>query len=447
MKDKVLQYCRREMLFSPGEAVVCAVSGGADSVALLHCLHTLSNELGICLSAAHYNHCLRGAESDGDAAFVRRLCASMGIALAESSGNVRAYAAEHGCSLEEAARILRYDFLFSLPGVVAVAHHADDQVETVLLNLLRGTGLKGLAAMLPRQDRVVRPFLCLTRQEILAYLSGNGLSYCHDSSNDCDDALRNRLRHQVVPLLYAENPSLPRTTERMTTLLRQEDAYLDGLARQVLAQASEADGWRCSVLRQAEPVLRRRALRLLLNGLPKPSMAQVDAMERLLEGTDGTVTLPLGGGCLAVRSYDVLRVAPVEAAEELPAVALYPGEERYLPQWGLRIQVQGPVILEKQPDCLSTFAWKYDMINCTEPIWLRSRRQGDVLRLTGGSRSLKRLMIDRKIPAPQRDRVPVLADSQGVLAVCGLGMDRERAARPGDAALLIKLVFEERETT
>ena len=117
MKDKVLQYCRREMLFSTGEAVVCAVSGGADSV----------NELGIRLSAAHYNHCLRGAESDGDAAFVRRLCASMGIALAEGSGNVRAYAAEHGCSLEEAARVLRYDFLFSLPGVVAVAHHADDK--------------------------------------------------------------------------------------------------------------------------------------------------------------------------------------------------------------------------------------------------------------------------------------------------------------------------------
>ena len=447
MRDKVLQYCRRENLFSPGAAVVCAVSGGVDSVALLHCLYDLSGELEIRLSAAHFNHCLRGAESDADAAFVRRLCASMGVPLAEGSGDVRGCAERHGLSVEEAARALRYEFLRSLPGTIAVAHHGDDQVETVLLNLLRGTGLRGLSAMQPRQERVVRPFLSLTRQEILDYAAANGLSYCHDSTNDLDDALRNRLRHGVLPLLYAENPSLVQTVGRMTTLLRQEDAFLRRQAEQLLAQAADDGGWRCTVLRQAEPVLCRRALRQLLNDLPKPSMAQVDALEQLIGGSDGTVTIPLGSGHSAVRSYDLLRILREEPAEQLPEVALYPGDDRYLPRWGLRIQVQGPVILEKQADCLSTFAWRYDMIKCTEPIWLRGRRQGDVLRLAGGSRSLKRLMIDRKIPAPQRDRIPVLADGQGVLAVLGLGMDRERAAEPGEPALLIKIVCEERETT
>jgi len=247
-------------------------------------------------------------------------------------------------------------------------------------------------------------------------------------------------------MLQQENPSLTGTVSRMTTLLRQEDAYLDTLAENLLTNAAREDGWSCEVLRQADPVLRRRALRRLLQ-IPKPSMHHVERLEALVHGTDGTVSVPLSGKIGAVRSYDLLRILPREQLPAPPAVALHPGDDLVLPEWGLRVQVQGPVILEKQVDCLSTFALRYDMINHTDPIWLRSRQPADHLRLPGGSRSLKRLMIDRKIPADQRHRIPVLADTQGVLAVYNLGADRERSAHLGEKALLVKIIVEERERT
>ena len=143
MKDKVKAALAG---LSPGSALVCAVSGGADSVALLHCLRTLSEELGFSLTAAHFNHCLRGEESDGDEAFVRYLCKQWGVPLAVGRGDAAKRARETGESLEEAARALRHGFLSAQPGLIATAHNADDQVETVLINLLRGTGFVAFAA-------------------------------------------------------------------------------------------------------------------------------------------------------------------------------------------------------------------------------------------------------------------------------------------------------------
>ena len=180
MKDKVKAALAG---LSPGSALVCAVSGGADSVALLHCLWTLSEEAGFSLSAAHFNHCLRGEESDGDEAFVRYLCKQWGVPLAVGRGDAAKRARETGESLEEAARALRHGFLSAQPGLIATAHNADDQVETVLINLLRGTGLRGLCGMAPQSGRIVRPLLTVTRAEILVYLQENGLSWREDSSN------------------------------------------------------------------------------------------------------------------------------------------------------------------------------------------------------------------------------------------------------------------------
>ncbi len=443
MRNKVLDFCRRESLTVPGQRVTCALSGGADSVALLHCLLSLREELGVEVSAAHYNHCLRGAESDGDEAFVRRLCASWGVELAVGRGDVAACARETGRSLEEAARQLRYAFLLSQPGLIATAHNADDQAETVVLNLLRGTGLRGLGAMAPRQGRVIRPLLPVTRAEVEAYLSAHGLPHREDSSNHRDDALRNRLRHHVMPLLRAENPNLSETVGRMTDLLRQDEAYLEERTDALLAQAARDGGWDCRTLRAAPAVLRRRAIRRLLE-LPKPSMAHVDAVDRLLDRLDGSASADLPGGVTARREYGLLRLETAHGPETFQPVRLEVGQQVLLPELSLRISAEGPVILEKELDYLSTFAIKYDMIDKAKVLWVRPRRTGDTLRLPGGQKSLKRLMIDRKIPAARRNTIPVLADGQGVLAVWQLGVDFDRMARPGEQALLIEIQYEER---
>ena len=214
MRDKVRRWCRENAMLSPGQTVVCAVSGGADSVAMLHILCSLREALGVTVSAAHFNHRLRGAESDRDEAFVRKLCDDWGVPLAAASGDAAARARETGESLEEAARNLRYTFFASLGQAVATAHTADDNLETMLLNFLRGTGLTGLGGIPPKRDFLVRPILCCTRQEVLAYLDAHRLPHVEDSTNAADDCVRNRLRHNVLPLLKAENPALAETALR-----------------------------------------------------------------------------------------------------------------------------------------------------------------------------------------------------------------------------------------
>ena len=438
MTDKILDWCRREALFLPGEHVVCAVSGGADSVALLHCLLALRQPLQITVSAAHYNHCLRGEASQEDEAFVRRLCASWGVCLVSERGDVTGHAAQTGKSIEEAARHLRYDFLFRQPGVIAVAHHADDQTETVLLNLLRGTGLKGLCAMVPRQDRLVRPLLAVTRQEIEVYLQEHGLEHREDATNSEDDALRNRLRHHVVPLLQAENPNLAETVSRMTALLRDDEAYLSEQTALLLEEARLDEGWRCSVLAAAPRVLCRRAVRRLLE-IPKPAMHHVDAVEALLQDLSGSAEVQLSDGWIARREYDCLTLLQPQMTDVWQPFLLQSGQKRQIPGTDLEISLEGPIILEKSTDSLSTFAWKYDMMNTNLTIAVRPRRTGDTLRLPGGTKSVKRLMIDRKIPAAQRGLIPVITAEEQILAVYGLGTDVRWAARPGDRAMIVKI--------
>ena len=204
MLNKLLKFIRQEDLVQPGDTVICAVSGGADSVAMLFAFYLLKQKLGINLEAAHFNHHLRGEESDRDERFVRDLCDRYDIALHVGGGRVTA--GKKG--LEAAARDARYAFLKTLNGKVATAHTADDNAETVLMRLIRGTGLKGLGGIMPVQGNIIRPMLSITRREVEDFLSEWCLSHIEDSSNQSDAFLRNRIRHHVMPLLYQENPKI-----------------------------------------------------------------------------------------------------------------------------------------------------------------------------------------------------------------------------------------------
>lgn len=431
---------RAKLSLPPGSTVVCAVSGGADSVALLHWLWSNRQKLGITVTAAHYNHCLRGEASDGDEAFVRKLCTSWHIPLAVGRGDVARSARQSGMSLEEAARQLRYEFLLAQPGYIAVAHNADDQVETVLLNLLRGTGLKGLCAMDAVSGRLVRPLLAVTRQEIEAYLQKHGLPHREDATNTEDNALRNRLRHHVIPLLRQENPNLAGTISRMTALLHQDEAYLAARTDQLLDAARRAGGYDCLTLAGAETVLRRRALRRLLE-IPKPAQAHVEAAEALLQTCEGSAEITLPGGYILRRQYNILSLDQAGQPECFTPVTLHPGENALLPEAGLRIFVDFPEILEKSLDCLSTFALKCDMMEEHPALTIRPRQMGDTLRRSGGQKSIKKWMIDAKLPACRRGLIPVVSWNSTVLAVYGLGASCLHIGQPGDR--VIRVTFQE----
>ena len=228
MLNKLTAFIRRYEMVDPGDRVICAVSGGADSMALLWAMYLLKDKLEISLSVAHFNHRLRGAESDRDEAFVADFCKGYGINFVVGAGDV--VAGPKG--LEAAAREARYAFLRGLPGKIATAHTASDNAETVLLHLVRGTGLKGLGGVMPVNGSVIRPMLSVTREEVLAFLEEYSIPYVEDSSNGEDDFLRNRLRHHIVPLLKKENPGLSQNLSAMALRLRQDEEALEAIARE-----------------------------------------------------------------------------------------------------------------------------------------------------------------------------------------------------------------------
>lgn len=448
MKADVLQWCCSLSLFSEGERVICAVSGGADSMAMLWCLHSLQKELDICVSAAHFNHRLRAEESDRDERFVSDFCEKHAIELFTGSANVEEYAVRNGLSAEEAAREKRYEFLQSLScDKIATAHTSDDNAETVLLHLMRGSGLRGLCGIPPKRGKIVRPLLCVNREQILTYLQAEGLSWCEDSSNATDAYRRNRLRHHVLPLLRAEAPSLSAKLLRQSALLREEDALLDSLAEKLLQHPNGApEQWRIAPILSAPNALQKRALRLMTRRyLPKDVSAKhIEALRGLLQSDCPSAELSLPDGFTARRCYDAVEITRRQSVC-LPETALNLCGATELPELGMQVKCHVVETIENCANSPFQFAIKYDMMGANL-FYVRSRRPGDVLVMPDGHRkTLKKLLIERKIPRVERDRLAVVTDGTQVLAVAGIGVSQTCRAVAGESALLLHFEQGERD--
>jgi len=416
MLNKLCAFIRQYDMLAPGDAVVCAVSGGADSVALLFGLYLLKDKLKISLSAAHFNHGLRGTESDSDEAFVRQFCERYDIPLL--CGRAQVKPGKKG--LEAAARDARYAFLNSLPGKIATAHTADDNAETVLMHMVRGTGLKGLGGITPVTDKLIRPLLGATRQDVLAFIAEYNLRFINDSSNDTDDFLRNRLRHNVIPLLKQENPRLAENLSQMALRLRQDE--------DALRQSAEND---VAILKQMHPAKRSRALAAFLEscGVKEPEGSHIALAEELVFSLNPSAKADFPGGITVCRNYGKMEVS--NGLPPLTAVKMVcPGVTK-IPELGLQVRCE---VGGQYPQSESCFT-----VSPVGKMVLRCRLPGDEMRLWGGTRSLKKLFIDKKIPAARRDCIPVIADEKGVLGVYGIGVNRDRISADGG----VTVIFEE----
>lgn len=409
MHKRLRAFLDEYTMLQPGETVYCAVSGGADSVAMLWAMYLLKDKLNIDLRAAHFNHHLRGAESDRDEAFVRKLCDRYDIPL--SLGQSHVTAGEKG--LEAAARDARYSFFDTLPGKVATAHTADDNTETVLMHLIRGTGLKGLGGIAPVRGKYIRPLLSVTRQEVLAYLQEYHLEYITDSSNHTDDFLRNRLRHRVLPLLLEENPSLMENTSFMARQLRFDEEALT-------PPPPDSDTLDIAELRAMPAPQRVRLLTAYLArfGIQDPTAGHIRMLEQLIRSEVPSAFACFPGGVIIGRCYD--KLTRREAPPPLPCARLEKEGKLELPEQGLKITCQQAQSIQNNAACF-TVSPRGKMV-------VRHRLPGDSIRLPGGTKPLKKLFIDRKIPAAQRDRIPVIADEEGILGVFGIGVNLDRAA-------------------
>lgn len=402
MLNKMLSAIRRYEMVKPGDTVICAVSGGADSMALLWGMWLLKEKLGITLEAAHFNHNLRGEESARDAEFVAKFCDFHDIPLHLGSGSV----VSGPKGLEAAARDARYAFLTGLKGTIATAHTADDNAETMLMHLIRGSGLRGLGGITPKSDRLIRPMLDVTRAGVEDFLQENYIRHIEDSSNRDDAFLRNRLRHGVMPLLRAENPSIATGLSAAAQRIRQDAALLDELAAGI-------DPTDVQALRASPGPLRRRAIEGLLreHGFPEPSASHIEQAEAVVFSENPSARVTFGGVTL-VRRYDRLALRREQVV--LPCRPLPNGGITLLPEIGLAVRttpVDGPG------------EWTVCPVG---KMVVRSRESGDALTTRGGTKSLKKRFIDRKIPQWERSAVPVIADEQGILAVYGFGPDETR---------------------
>lgn len=436
LEQKALCALRQYSLFSQGDRIAVGVSGGADSVALLRFLAALRPQFGWDLVVCHIHHGLRGAEADRDECFVRALAEQLGLPCAVSRIDAAALALRDHISVEEAGRTARYAFFAQTAGEggrIATAHTLDDSIETVLMNLVRGTGLRGLCGIPRIRGNIVRPLLDCTRAEVEDYLGALGQPYCTDSTNLTDDYTRNRIRHDIIPRLCALNPNFPGAMARMLPRLAAQQALTDCLAAQSAQQLHAACGGlsRQGLSALPEPVCDRLLLRLLeQNRLP----VSAAAVERMTE------TLRTGGKLdLAARSWffvaqgDLAAVIYAPPGGIPPVPVPLPQEETpvilpFSPQKSLKLTLCNKIVAntsEKFNISLLKYAIDCDRIKGYS--FMRTRRPGDTFIVGKKQLSLGEAWAASGIPALLRPALMVLADEQGVLWAEGIGSSSRAA--------------------
>lgn len=425
----------------PMDSLLVGLSGGADSVALLHslCACRKNGQLR-SLCAAHLHHGIRGASADADAAFCEALCRQWQVPLVMGHVDAPGYAKAKGQGLEQAARELRYAFLREQAAkfgadAIAVAHHADDQAETLLLHLMRGSGRTGLAGMRMRTGDIVRPLLHTRRRDIEAYLAENGLSACSDETNALLDAARNRVRHELLPEMERFNPRIREALCRLAEHMAADEDFLEALAETALRDAALAEGYSRKTLKELAEPIRSRVLLGLLRDCQEGevSFSDVRRVEALLGANTGSA-IQLRGGRAAWLENDALMLGLMKGEQcfETPFIAV--GETR-LPQG--RLYAEPARRFQKPADgftaCVRASAIPPDAV-------VRTRRDGDIFYPFGapGKKLLSDYLIDRKCPRTRRD-MPLLCGGGEVLWVIGFTVsERLRVGEDTQDLLLIR---------
>ncbi len=439
------EFLKRYSMLPESGLVLCAVSGGADSMCMLTWLRELSQKGGFTVAAAHFNHHLRGENADRDEAFVRNWCEKHNIEFRCGHGDVRSAAQEHGWTIEEAARNLRYAYLekaaVELGAMrIATAHNAEDNAETVLMNLIRGTGMEGLTGIAPVRGIFIRPLLDTSRGEIEAYLKSRGVPHIEDETN-CDlEITRNKIRHRVMPVLREINPSATDSINRTSGILREENKYLNQLSAHIVKSAERENGGvsisrdeLCSLPSPMAKRVLRRMLALLPVGKKDVTAGHIDDMLALARNSGPSARLNLPGGILVRNVYGRLRVSLVSGGDPaLVNTALPPVGRVDAGAWIIETRVVDGDVPKKE----GRLVLNNDAIH--DAVFADSRHEGDRITLAGRSgKSLKKLMIDEKVPADERDSIPVIFVGDRAAAVYGLGADGEFAPTAGCRKLVV----------
>lgn len=430
MYRKVVSYINEYRMLDGCDGVVAGLSGGADSVALLHMLKRICSERKIQLTAVHIHHGIRGSEADKDMRFCKELCSRLNVRFREFVYDVPEYAERNKLTCEEAGRILRYNSFRKVAAEysmarIAVAHHMNDQAETVLFNVARGSGIRGLRGMMPVNGTVIRPLLCCTREEIEEYIEENGLLYRTDSTNDCDDYARNIIRHKAIPVLEKVNSAAVKNIARAAERCGEAEDYLETETEKLYLELKKNidDKIYIRIDGNIHPYMAKRLIRRTvkdMSGLKDVTSLQIKKVLALMDSDCGKKS-DITGGIWAERVADGILFYRERGDNEfcmelkVPMMTVLPDKRGNI-SLDTESWMDGKKILNE----VYTKQFDYDKIE--NGLCLRTRRNDDYLVIDGQGhrKKLNQYFINAKVPAAVRDDILLLADGSHIMWVIGM---------------------------
>lgn len=437
IEDVVLEYSKKYHMLEAGDNILVGVSGGADSVCLLFMLLELKKKIPVKLYVLHVNHQLRGSEADEDEEFVRRVCQEQNVEFCAVRCDVSKLAAEQGISTEEAGRNARYQLFEQYSrhwkcSKIAVAHHQNDNAETILLNLFRGSGLKGLAGIGPVRGRIIRPLLCVSRQEIEDYLRLKQIDYRIDSSNLQDDYTRNKIRNKIIPYISREiNTGAVRHIIQAGSFIREADEYFEQVSQKIFTQYAVKKKkmviLNLECMKDSEPIIIsyviRKCVRAVMDNLKDISNIHIEEVHRLSHaGTGKRICLP--NGIMIEKSYEKLIFSKQEEISgDLGTwqVQLNPPCKIEIDNW--KISLECSIREHKKNEIIpsKTYTKWFDYDRIEFALQIRHRKTGDYLTINseGGRKKLKDYFIDEKIEKNRRNEILLIAKGPEIIWVIG----------------------------
>ena len=463
LEQTVAETIGRHAMLESGDTVLVALSGGPDSVCLLNVLNELRPKFSLGLCVAHFDHQLRPEAAVGDTEFARKAAASKGLAFVTSSADVRGFAAEAKLSIEDAARRLRYQFLLRSAvslgaNKVAVGHNADDQAETVIMRLIRGSGPQGLSGIPPVRrlggdggPQIIRPLIDAWRSDIMRYIRANKLKYRKDESNESPEYLRNRIRLELLPMLEQEyNPRIKRRLASAASALAAENDFIETESSLIAGEVvvERRPGWvrfDASLLAAFHPALRKRVFsELVFSAKPGAGMLEslhYEEADSHVRSGRGRLDLPGGLRLEISEGAGLISEASKTGAKSRKTFEIAIGGSTLIPELSLKIrttvmtEIKSPARLARM--CAPSRQY-FDLDALRMPLQVRFRRPGDAFRPLGaqGGKKLKDFFIDKKVPRFLRDRVPLLISNGKIAWVMGHAIDNAYRLKPGSTAAL-----------
>ncbi|MGN1456724.1 MAG: tRNA lysidine(34) synthetase TilS [Acutalibacteraceae bacterium] len=430
MKNKAYSAVKKYNMLQKNDTVVVGLSGGADSTALLHFLLSIKEEYNLRIIACHINHMLRGAEADSDENFVRKICNDNSVELRVLRVDVHKEAQKRKIGTEECGRQIRYDFFektaAEFNAKIATAHTASDNAETVIFNMTRGCGIKGLCGIPPVRDNIIRPLIETTRSEIEEYCRTNGYDFVTDSTNLERDYTRNKIRLDVIPVLKNINPSLEITLARMSSQMRQNEKFITDCAENALANAETPNGYKTAILSQLDDTLLSAALSLLVKKYNIiPEAKHIELIKKIVYNS-GAVNLK--NNMTAVSKQGFLRI--ISSVKHLEKEIIPYTDQNLITINNKKISLLKMNIDEfnkykKINNLVFNNSLDYDTIPFNRVF--RTRKSGDVFTLTRRNitKSLKKYFIELKIPQEKRDDIILFASGTDIMWIEGIGVSKK----------------------